>query len=110
MRWLVLPAVAWVLFGCQGGLRPAATPALDDLVRGYDRETLPYNPFTASEMGLSEYDRVLANDIGEEYRRGLREICARYRDGLRRLDPARLGERERVTYDVHAFRTETCVT
>jgi uncharacterized protein (DUF885 family) len=111
LRWLVLPAAAWALFGCQGGVRqaPPPAPALANLVAGYDRETLPYNPFTASEMGVSQYDRVLANDIGEEYRRGLREICVRYRDALRRLDPAGLREGERVTYDVLAFRTETCV-
>jgi len=102
MRWLVLPAAAWVLFGCQAGLRPASSPALDDLVRGYDRETLPYNPLTASEMGLSQYDRILANDIGEEYRRGLREICVRYRDAVRRLDPGGLRGGARVTYDVLA--------
>ena len=111
LRWLVVSAAAWVLAGCHGGARPApaSAPALNDLVRGYDREMTPYNPFTASEMGLSEYDRVLANDISEEYRRGIREVCTRYRDGLRRLDPAGLDGRERVTYDVLAFRTETCV-
>ena len=110
VRWLVLPAVAWVLIGCQTGVRPEeAPPALRDLVRDYDRDVTPYFPFTASDMGLQQYDRVLANDIGDEYRNGMLALCTRYRETLRRVDPGALAEGERVTYGVFAFRLETCV-
>jgi uncharacterized protein (DUF885 family) len=109
LRWLLLGTLAWLLVGCQAGARPAPAPALADLVRGYDRDVTPYYPFTASEQGLRQYDRVLANDIGEAYRSGMLAICTRYRDGLRRVDAAALGDGERVTYDVFAFRLETCV-
>ena len=53
---------------------------------------------------------MLANDIGEAWRTGMLAICTRYRDGLRRVDAAALGDGERVTYDVFAFRLDTCVT
>ncbi|HEY2992701.1 MAG TPA: DUF885 domain-containing protein [Methylomirabilota bacterium] len=110
LRWHVLAVSVWLLVGCQAGLDRGAAPPprLADLVRGYDRETLPYFPFTASELGLQQYDRVLANDIGAAYRNGLRDICTRYRDDLRRVDPAGLSGDERVTYDVFTFRVETC--
>ena len=51
-------------------VRPAVsppTPSLGQLIQGYERETSPYYPFTASERGLHQYDRVLANDIGDDW-------------------------------------------
>ena len=72
--------------------RPAADAA-GRSSRSYERETAPYYPFTASERGLHQYDRVLANDIGADYLRGLKEICTRYREDLRRLDAATLAPR-----------------
>jgi uncharacterized protein (DUF885 family) len=97
------------VLGCQSAGPVPATPSLAELVRGYDRDITPYHPITASEQGLSRYDSILANDISEEYRGGMLAICRRYRDGLRGVDPARLAEPDRVTYDVFAFRLETCV-
>jgi len=38
-----------------------------------------YHPLTASDVGLRQYDRVFANDIGADYRDGLRALCGRYR-------------------------------
>ncbi len=84
-------------------------PRLGDLVRDYDREVTPYHPFTASEAGLRQYDRVLANSIGEEYRTGHAALCSRYLTQLRRVDPATLDETERVTRDIFLFNLETCV-
>src|SRR5262245_3198169 len=69
--------------------RPAVSPptaSLGQLIGEYERETTPYYPFTASERGLHQYDRVLANDIGDDYRRGLQEICTPYRGEVRRPD------------------------
>ena len=111
LGWIVLASTAWTLVGCQAGARQATAPApaLADLVRGYDRDVTPYYPFTASEQGRREYDRVLANDIGAPYRNGMLAICTRYRDGLRGIDAGALSDAERVTYDVFAFRLETCV-
>jgi uncharacterized protein (DUF885 family) len=83
--------------------------SLADVVQSYEREVTPYFPFTASERGLRAYDRVLANDISEEYRSGLRSICARHREGLRRVDTAALTEPQRLTYDIFAYRLDGCL-
>ncbi|HEX9125822.1 MAG TPA: DUF885 domain-containing protein [Methylomirabilota bacterium] len=108
LRPLTLLALITLGAGCAG---PAAAPppSLAGLLKSYDREVAPYYPFTQSELGHHEYDRVLANDIGEDYRRGLEEICIRYREELRRLDATALGPKERLTYDVFAYRLERCV-
>ena len=87
--------------------RPA--PRLGALVSAYDREVTPYHPFTASEAGRRQYDRVLANYIGEEYRTGLAALCSRYLTELRRIDPATLDERERVTRDIFEFNLDACL-
>ena len=111
-RRLVVTAVTvTILGGCQSSARQtsAPPPALGELVRAYDAEITPYNPFAASEAGLHRYDRVLANDIGAEYRRGLLALCTRYRDALGRLDPSPLSEGERVTYDAFLYRVTSCV-
>ena len=101
-------AIALVAQACEStSTRPA--PRLGALVRAYDREVTPYFPFTASEAGLRQYDRVLANSIGEEYRTGLAALCSRYLTDLRRIDPAPLDERERVTHDIFEFNLETCL-
>jgi uncharacterized protein (DUF885 family) len=84
-------------------------PRLADLVRDYSREMTPYQPFTASEMGLRRYDRVLANSIGEEYRTGLAALCARYLAGVRRVEAATLTEHERVTRDIFEYNLDTCL-
>ena len=91
--------------------RRAAEPtvSLAELVRSYDREVTPYYPLTASEAGLRQYDRVLANDIGTEYRAGLRALCERYRRDLRRVDRSALNEQELLTHDIFEHRLDTCV-
>ena len=88
---------------------PGPPLQLADLVRDYTREMTPYQPFTASEMGLRQYDRVLANSIGEEYRTGLAALCARYRADLRRVDTGTLTEHERVTRDIFEYNLDTCL-
>jgi uncharacterized protein (DUF885 family) len=107
-RWFALAALGSMAVAC---LRPVAAPParLGDLVAAYDREVAPYYPFSASERGLHEYDRVLANDIGEAYRGGLKALCARYRAELTRIDPVGLAEQERLTHDIFARRLQACV-
>src|SRR6266850_5242348 len=110
-RWLTVAALVLFLLVSHACVQRASgpPPRLADLVRAYDRDITPYYPFTASELGLRQYDRVLANDIGEEWRNGMQAICARYGDALRRIEPAALTDPERVTYDVLTFRLDVCV-
>ena len=89
--------------------RPGRPPRLADLIRAYDDDVTPYYPFTASEVGLRQYDRVLANDIGEEYRSGMQALCTRY---LARPAPRRRGRArrpERLAYDVFEHRLRSCL-
>lgn len=100
-------ALLLALHACAG--RPAGSmPSLAEVVRAYDREITPYFPFAASEMGLRQYDRVLANDIGGEYRAGLKALCTRHAAALQRLDPATLDEPDRLTYEILAYRLAAC--
>jgi uncharacterized protein (DUF885 family) len=97
---LLLPACA--------GTIPSRPPRVAELTAAYDRDVTPYYPFTASEIGMHKYDRVLANDIGEPYRRGLRGVCTRHLARLQRLDPATLPGDERLAYDIFDYRLRRC--
>ena len=110
-RWRDAVAVIATFAACHACAASALSDrlALADVVRSYERETAPYFPFTASEQGLQQYDRALANDLSEEYRSGMRSICARHRDDLRRVDTAALTEAERLTYDIFAHRLDGCL-
>ena len=78
------------------------------MVGAYDRDITPYYPFTASESGLRQYDRVLANDIGGEYRAGMKALCTRHAAALRRLERAALGESDRLTHEILTYRLASC--
>jgi uncharacterized protein (DUF885 family) len=107
-RRLVLVALALLTHACAGlPWGPAARVA--DLTRAYDEEITPYYPFTASEVGLRQYDRVLANDIGEEYRSGMKALCTRHLARLHGLDAAGLDGAERLAYDVFEHRLKSCL-
>jgi len=109
--WLRLAALLALLVFAGACARPAEgpPPTLAGLIRSYEREIEPYNPFTASELGKHEYDRVLANDIGPDYLRGTKEICTRYREDLRRVDPSTVAPKDHVTYEVFAYRLDRCL-
>lgn len=110
-RWPLRAALASVLLLTGACVRHRAEPPvrLGDLIGEYEREVAPYYPFTASERGARQYDRVLANDIGEDYRSGLKGLCARYRQDLRRVDTPALNDQERLTHDIFEHRLKTCV-
>ncbi len=110
-RLLALAIVLSLAIASEACARRATGPtvSLPELVRSYDREVTPYYPLTASEVGLDQYDRVFANDIGAQYREGLRELCARYRQDLRRVDRAALSAGELLTHDIFENRLDTCV-
>jgi uncharacterized protein (DUF885 family) len=110
-RWLLAGAVLTALAALHACAARTGMPprSLAEVVGSYDRETTPYHPFTASEAGLRQYDRVLANDIGETYRAGLQALCLRHQADLGAIDPAGLPETDRLTYEILAYRLDTCV-
>jgi uncharacterized protein (DUF885 family) len=105
---LTLLGLALLLQACAGTLA-SPPPRVAELTAAYDRDVTPYYPFTASEMGMHEYDRVLANDIGEPYRRRLRDVCSRHLARLQRIDPATIEGDERLAYDIFDHRLRRCV-
>jgi uncharacterized protein (DUF885 family) len=109
--WPALAALAGLLCASPACVQrvPEPPPRLADLVRDYDRDVTPFFPFTASEIGLHQYDRVLANDIGEEYRSAFLAVCTRYLAAVGRIDPDGLGAPERLAYDIFAYRLQSCV-
>jgi uncharacterized protein (DUF885 family) len=110
-RWLAVTAVVALVPVSHACVRPLSEPPprLADLVRAYDRDITPYYPFTASDIGLRQYDRVLANDIGEDYRSGFQALCTRYLADLRRVDAAALEGQERLAYDIFEHRLRSCL-
>jgi len=110
-RWLTVAALVLFLLVSHACVQRASEPPprLADLVRAYDRDVTPYYPFTASDAGLRQYDRVLANDIGEDYRSGFQALCTRYLADLRRVDAATLDGHERLAYDIFEYRLQSCL-
>ena len=110
-RWRCLASAVAILVVAEACVRPtvAPPPTLAEVLRSYERDTTPYFPFTASESGARQYDRVLANDIGEDYRRGLEALCARYHEDLQRVDRASLNRQERLTYEIFEYRLQSCL-
>ena len=110
-RWLYPGSILAFLLACHACAgRPAGPPpTLAELVGAFDREIAPFFPFTASEAGLRRYDRVLANDIGAEYRQGLQALCTRYRAELVRIEPLGLADQARLTYEILADRLARCL-
>jgi uncharacterized protein (DUF885 family) len=106
---LLLPVLT--LLAMHACARPLGEPAppLGDLVARYEREITPYYPISASEAGLRQYDRVLANDIGQAHRRSLHALCARYLAEVRRIDPATLAGGARLDRDLFERELSTCV-
>jgi uncharacterized protein DUF885 len=103
-RWLLLPVLVALLSisaGC-GGKAGNRSPTLAELLQAYDRETGPLFPFTASERGARQYDRLLANDISAGgqalgYKIGQLKILA-----VRRKAEAVLG----ASFDIRAVHDE----
>src|SRR5882672_4036187 len=52
---------------------------------------------------------VSHSDRGAQYRDGLRELCARYREDLRRVDRSALTPGDLLTHDIFEYRLDTCL-
>jgi uncharacterized protein (DUF885 family) len=101
---LSLVALAAILVAAHAcattGAGSAPPRALSPILAAYHRESASFYPITASEGGNRRFDSVLANDISDEYRRGLNELCTRYHAEASRLDPRPLPENDRLTREL----------
>lgn len=87
----------------------SASQALRTLFQSYAQESAPYFPLTASENGDHTYDGVLANDLSDDYRAGLKHLCATYRQKLQGIDRAALHGQERLSYDIFEHSRNRCI-
>ena len=76
------------------GAEPAAT--LDALFASYDRESASYFPLAASDLGMREYDAMLADNLGERYRMDLRRLCTSYLATVKSIERASLDRQRRL--------------
>jgi uncharacterized protein (DUF885 family) len=88
----------------------AATTAgkqrLDALFERYFEDLLRLSPLTATYIGDHRYDDRLPNFIGPEYRAETRELNRRYLAEIRAIDPARLGDADRISYEIFVGERE----
>jgi uncharacterized protein (DUF885 family) len=74
------------------------------LAEAFSAETLALNPILATFRGLEEHNDRLAIDIGPDHLATVREMTERYLAAVRELDPERLGEQDRLTWEVFTAR------
>jgi uncharacterized protein (DUF885 family) len=97
------------LFARTGHAAPDPGATLDALFASYDRESAPYFPLTASDLGMREYDALLADSLGERYRTGLGGLCAGHLTKLKGIERASLDRQRRLSYDIFRDRLESCI-
>jgi uncharacterized protein (DUF885 family) len=108
---LSLAALAAIIVAAHACATTGSGPAprtLSQILGSYHRESAPFFPVTASEAGTRRWDSVIANDISEEYRRGLEELCTRHRAEVDRLDARSLSETDRLTHELFVHRMQQC--
>jgi uncharacterized protein (DUF885 family) len=77
-----------------------AVAELHDLFERYFEESLRMNPLLATFIGDHRYDDQLPNSIGDVYRARLQEMNERYLVEAQALDPAKLSQADRTSYDI----------
>ncbi|OGB23994.1 MAG: hypothetical protein A3I66_14690 [Burkholderiales bacterium RIFCSPLOWO2_02_FULL_57_36] len=82
---------------------------MEKVFADYSRDTAPYFPFAASENGARKYDSVLANNLSDEYRAGLKRVCSAYLNELGGIYRAELPRQSQLSYDIFAYRLNTCI-
>src|SRR5215831_5761790 len=87
----------------------SASQALSQFFRSYGQESAPYFPITATENGDHQYDGVLANDLSDDYRTGLKHLCATYMQKLHGIDRSALNHQERLSYDIFEHSRHSCI-
>src|SRR5512139_1282691 len=78
----------------------AAGDELHDLFERFFEEYLRLNPLLATYIGDHRYDDQLPNSIGDIYRVQLQEMNERYLAEAQAMDPAKLSQADRTSYDI----------
>lgn len=88
------PATAVVAPEADAGQR------LNALLDRYFEEMLQLNPVLATYIGDDRYNDRLPNFLGPAYRAQVHALDQRYLDEVRQIDPAALGQSDRISYDI----------
>lgn len=84
----------------------AADAALARLVEEYFEESLRLSPLSATFIGDERYNDRLENPASARYVAEVEAVSRRFLERARALDPARLGEDSRVTWEVFVRERE----
>lgn len=78
----------------------AAVKPLKDLLEQYYQERLPLFPLEATFQGIEGYNDQLPITISEGHRQKLRDFFSRYQTALTAIDPTKLDDNDRISYDI----------
>src|SRR6185295_10218710 len=92
-----------------GQAAPDPAGTLDALLASYDRESAAYFPLGSSDLGLREYDGMLADNLSERYRAGLRALCAGYLAKAKSIGRESLDRQRRLSHEIFQHELERCV-
>ena len=73
---------------------------LNALFERHFEELLELNPVYSTFLGERRYNHLFANSIGPEHRAAEAEMARRYLAEIRAIDPASLGEQDRLSYEM----------
>lgn len=90
---------AWLLAvpAAVGAADESAARELAAMLDGFHAEELAMNPLQATARGVHRYDHLYPNDIEPDYRAREQGMHRRWLARARSIDPAALGERDRVS-------------
>ena len=78
----------------------AAGDELHDIFERFFEDYLRLNPLLATYIGDHRYDDQLPNSIGDVYRAQLQEMNERHLAEVQAIDPAKLSQADRTSYDI----------
>lgn len=93
---LIMLPVLWTCFTCS---EPAQDPQFESLANNYIEAILKSNPEFATYLGDHRFDHLM-NDYSVEGVALALAMNRAYLDSLRRIDPARLSEVNRIDYQI----------
>jgi uncharacterized protein (DUF885 family) len=81
--------------------QPASAQApLKDLLEGFYQEWLGFYPLLATQQGVAGFDDQLPIDVSDGFRQRLGEFYTRTQASLKQYDPAKLDQKDRISYDI----------
>ena len=97
----------FLLTACTGMTKQADAGAeLNALFERHFEEVLELNPVYSTFLGERRFNDRFANSIGPEHRAASLALTRRYLEEVRTIDPAALGEQDRLSYEMFVSALE----